>query len=398
MIENNIINLINELTSRYQLPPNIVQEITIKYQNDQRSIDLVRKDIEKACNFYTTQTKLNNIISTTPQLQPGKNYYVTTFDTTSNLYLCPVSVTVTNPEKSEVLVENSFKGYQKHTSVDDIEIALCQIGKLMNFDIVEEYRLYNSNKQKDSIIIKDLANGNEFYDVENLKKRFLKLIGNGKLKKEPWVYSSENLTVANTKEDYKLIIQYGLNILRSLPSILEEDYQKLEEKYFDMIIFDSLINQSERNFKDYGILCDKETKRYSFASLFDNVKPSILKNNDVISINGITCNRYELIECLFYNYYDKIKIRITDILTNKDKYIKNIDIILKYNVDLNNYNMLMNNIITNLNYFERLNTEKSLIENNNNNAGYVSIVQLLLGLGIIMAFSVFIGYLLYTIS
>ena len=40
-------------------------------------------------------------------------------------------------------------------------------------------------KQKDSIIIKDLANGNEFYDVENLKKRFLKLIGNGKLKKEP---------------------------------------------------------------------------------------------------------------------------------------------------------------------------------------------------------------------
>ena len=104
MIENNIINLINELTSRYQLPPNIVQEITIKYQNDQRSIDLVRKDIEKACNFYTTQTKLNNIISTTPPLQPGKNYYVTTFDTTSNLYLCPVSITVTNPEKSEVLV------------------------------------------------------------------------------------------------------------------------------------------------------------------------------------------------------------------------------------------------------------------------------------------------------
>lgn len=398
MIENNIINLINEITSRYQLPPNIVQEITIKYQNDQRSIDLVRKDIEKACNFYTTQTKLNNIISTTPPLQPGKNYYVTTFDTTSNLYLCPVSITVTNPEKSEVLVENSFKGYQKHTSVDDIEIALCQIGKLMNFDIVEEYRLYNSNKQKDSIIIKDLANGNEFYDVENLKKRFLKLIGNGKLKKEPWVYSSENLTVANTKEDYKLIIQYGLNILRSLPSILEEDYQKLEEKYFDMLIFDSLINQSERNFKDYGILCDKETKCYSFASLFDNVKPTILKNNDVISVNGITCNRYELIECLFYNYYDKIKTRITDILTNKDKYIKNIDIILKYNVDLNNYNMLMNNIITNLNYFERLNTEKSLIENNNNNAGYVSIVQLLLGLGIIMAFSVFIGYLLYTIS
>ena len=36
----------------------------------------------------------------------------------------------------------------------------------------KEYRLYNANKQKDSVIIKDLVNDNEFYDVENLKRRF----------------------------------------------------------------------------------------------------------------------------------------------------------------------------------------------------------------------------------
>ena len=174
-------------------------------------------------------------------------------------------------------------------------------------------------------------------------------------------------------------------------------YKKLEEKYFDMLIFDGIINQSERNLKDYGILCDKETKRYTYAPLFDNVYPSILKNNDVISINGITCNRYELIECLFYNYYDKIKNRVDNILTNKDKYINNIAVILKYNVDLNNYNMLLNNMITNLNYYEKLNKEKSLV-NNNSNAGYVSIIQLILGLVIIMGFSVLIGYLLYTVS
>ena len=78
--------------------------------------------------------------------------------------------------------------------------------------------------------------------------------------------------------------------------------------------------------------------------------------------------------------------------------MKNIDIILKYNVDMTNYNMMMNNIITNINYFERLNNEKSLVQNNNSNAGYVSIVQLIIGLVIIMIFSVFIGYLLYTVS
>ena len=57
----------------------------------------------------------------------------------------------------------------------------------------------------------------------------------------------------------------------------------------------------------------------------------------------------------------------------------------------------MNNIITNINYFERLNIEKSLVQNNSN-AGYVSVVQLIVGLLVIMGFSVFIGYLLYTVS
>ena len=393
----NVINLINEIAVKYQLTQMQIQELVTKYHSDTRDINVVKSEIETTSNYYQYQNRLNTIINNTPSIQPGKNYYVTAFDTTSHLFLQPVSIAVTNPETSEVLIENSIKGYQKHTGVDDIEIAISQIGSLMNFDVIEEYRLYNSNKQKDSIIIKDYVNGNEFYDLENLKKRFTKLINNGKLRKEEWVEASEKLTVANNKEDYKLIINYGLNILRSLPSILEEDYKKLEEKYFDMLIFDGIINQSERNLKDYGILCDKETKRYTYAPLFDNVCPSILKNNDVISINGITCNRYELIECLFYNYYDKIKNRIDNILTNKDKYINNIAVILKYNVDLTTHNMMLNNIITNLNYYERLNKEKSLT-NNNPNAGYVSIIQLILGLVIIMGFSVLIGYLLYTVS
>ncbi len=395
--ENNIVNRINEIAREYNLTQEQVQTLTRKYQTDPRDKGKIEQEIKNTCGFYQHQNKLANAINMTKPLEFGKNYYVTAFDKNSNIYLQPVSVVVTNPETSEVLVENTFKGYQKHSGVDDIEIAICQIGTLLDFDIAEEYRLYNNNKQKDSIIIRDIVNENEFYDVENLKKRFNKLINNGKLKKEKWVEISEKLTVANTKEDYKMIVDYGLNILKSLPSILEEDYNKLENKYFDMLLFDCLINQSERNFKDYGILCDRVTKRYSFAPLFDNVFPSILKNNDVISVNGITCNRYELIECLFYNYYDKIKNRVDKILTNKNRYLQNIDIILKYNVDLSSYNMIMNNMITNINYFERLNNERNLVTNNRS-AGYVSIVQLFLALGIIVAFSICIAYLLYCLK
>ena len=395
---NNVVNLINSISPKYGLTKEQVNELIVKYQNDTRNIENIKHEIENIANYYMHQNKLAFTIQNTPSLNPGKNYYLTAFDSNSNIYLQPISITVTNPESSEVLVENTFKGYQKHTQVDDLEIAICQVGKLLNIDIVEEYRVYNATKQKDSIIIRDIIDDDEFYDVEYLKKRFLKLITSGKLKKEKWVDAAEQLKVANTKEDYKTIIDYGLNILKSLPSMLEEDYQKIEKKYFDMLLFDSIINQSERNFKDYGILCNKETKRYSFAPLFDNVFPSILKNNDIIIVNGITCNRYELIECLFYNYYDKIKDRVDSILNKKDKYLQNIDIILKYNLDLSNYNMVLNNIITNLNYFERLNRERSRLETSSSSSGYVNIIQMIIGLIIIAIFSVCIGYLLYCIK
>ena len=395
---NNVVNLINSISPKYGLTKEQVNELIVKYQNDTRNIENIKHEIENIANYYMHQNKLAFTIQNTPSLNPGKNYYLTAFDSNSNIYLQPISITVTNPESSEVLVENTFKGYQKHTQVDDLEIAICQVGKLLNIDIVEEYRVYNATKQKDSIIIRDIIDDDEFYDVENLKKRFLKLITSGKLKKEKWVDAAEQLKVANTKEDYKTIIDYGLNVLKSLPSMLEEDYQKIEKKYFDMLLFDSIINQSERNFKDYGILCDKETKRYSFAPLFDNVFPSILKNNDIIIVNGITCNRYELIECLFYNYYDKIKDRVDSIINKKDKYLQNIDIILKYNLDLSNYNMVLNNIITNLNYFERLNRERSRLETSSSSSGYVNIIQMIIGLIIIAIFSVCIGYLLYCIK
>ena len=60
--------------------------------------------------------------------------------------------------------------------------------------------------------------------------------------------------------------------------------------------------------------------------------------------------------------------------------------------------MLMNNIITNINYFQKIIETKKLQEQNNSgNAGYVNIIQLVIALIIILLFSVGIAYLLYNI-
>lgn len=396
-MNNNILNLINSIAQTYKLNPSEAQGLITKYQNDTRDIATIEKELKTYASYYQHKNIQDSIIMHTPPLTNGNNYYVMTFDNNSHITLEGVTLNEINSETSEIIVNNNFKGTKKQTGVDDLEIAICQIGKLLGFDVVEEYRIYNSNKQKDSIIIKDLKNNDEFYDVENLKKRFQKLINNGKIKKEKWVDTYQNLTVANTKDDYKAAIEYGLNILKILPSILEEDYKSIENKYFEMILFDSIINQSERKFEDYGIICNKDTKRYTFAPLFDNVFPSILKNNDVFHFNGITCNRYELMESLFHNYYDKIKIKVEYILSNKDKILQNIDIIAKYNLDLNTYIMLINNITTNINYIEKLSKERTLSQKNEN-AGFADIATMGVILAIIAIFSIAIAYLLYYIK
>ena len=103
-------------------------------------------------------------------------------------------------------------------------------------------------------------------------------------------------------------------------------------------------------------------------------------------------------ECLFYEYYDKIKDKVEYMLNNKDTIIKTSSVIFKYNLDLNNYNMLLNNFITNINYFKKLTEEKAIIEKNQQNAGYADIFHIILAMVIIFAFSFFIAYLLFSVN
>ena len=103
---------------------------------------------------------------------------------------------------------------------------------------------------------------------------------------------------------------------------------------------------------------------------------------------------------LFFTIYLLYFLIIVCSKKGLNKYKKSTEVLYltyKYKIDINNYNMLMNNMITNINYFERLNKERT-ISRNNNNAGYVNAIQMVVGLAIIIAFSICIAYLLYCIK
>ena len=148
-MSNDTLNLINQIATKYKLTQEEINVIIEKFKEDKRDINTLSKEIEIMSNYFAYQNYFNNIIDSTSPLEPGKSHYVLAIGSNSAPFLQPVSISLLNSETNEVMVENTFKGYQKHDSVDDLEIAICQTGMLLGFDIVEEYRLYNANKQKD---------------------------------------------------------------------------------------------------------------------------------------------------------------------------------------------------------------------------------------------------------
>ena len=83
---NNIINLVNSISTNYSLTQEQTSELVRKYQQDTRNIDMIKREVENIANYYMHQNKLSTTIQNTPSLNPGKNYYVTAFDSNSNIF------------------------------------------------------------------------------------------------------------------------------------------------------------------------------------------------------------------------------------------------------------------------------------------------------------------------
>ena len=57
-MNGNIVNLINEIANKYNLMPNEINELSRRFLNDNRNIELVQRDIENMGNYYFYQHKI----------------------------------------------------------------------------------------------------------------------------------------------------------------------------------------------------------------------------------------------------------------------------------------------------------------------------------------------------
>ena len=402
----NIAKVIDDIVLKYNLTDKQKEEITKKYYNDTRNIITIETELNALADYYNWQNKVTSAIKNAPPLKENQNYYIRTYDEKSNIILQGVNIAKIADTTSginqveKVLIDNKYKAYKKVNKVEladnDLEIAICQIGNLLNVSSAEEYTVYNAKKEKDSIISRSVAMADyeEYYDFTSLKVKVEKYIKEGKIKNSK-VLEYEEFQFQNRKEDYIKIVEKSLQILKSLPMISQKDINSIKSSYFDMIIFSYITNQVHRDLNSYGLICNKKTKEYHFAPLFENniISMPNLKENEC-NFNGYICNRNKLIDCLFENYYENIKEKITYIINNKTRLIKIIDIIAKQNLNMDTYNMLMEKIIKNISYIEQKYQEKNNI-NPGKNAGYVNILNMLIILTIIATISIAIANLIY---
>lgn len=401
----NIETLIETVAYNYNLTPTQKQELLSKYKNATNNPVSLEVELNSIADYYSWQNKVDQAIKNAPPLQANQNYYIRTYDEKSNIVLQGVNIEKISDTNSginqieKVLIDNKYKAYKKVNRVDvadnDLEIAICQIGNLLNVSGAEEYTVYNSHLEKDSIISRSVAETDyeEYYDFTSLNARVEKYIKEGKIKNSK-ITNYQDFQFQNKKEDYIKIIDRSIQILKSLPMISQKDIKEIEKSYFNMIIFGYITNQVDRNLNNYGIICNKKTKEYRFAPLFDNsiiTLPNLEENQ--CSFNGYICDRNKLIDCLFDNYYEDIKEKITYIIDNKTRLIKIIDIISKQNLDLTNYNKLMEKIIKNISYLEQKYQEKNNIVPNAN-AGYVNALNMVIILTIITVVSISLAILL----
>lgn len=398
--------LINSIVDKYKLTPKQKEEIIHKYQNDNRNKITIELELESLGDYYKWQNIVEDAIKNAPPLAENQNYYIRTYDDKSNIVLQGVNIekiadTTSGINQIEkVFIDNKYRAYKKVNKVDvadnDLEIAICQIGNLLNVSGAEEYTVYNSNKEKDSIISRSVAvdDCEEYYDFTTLNVKVEKYIKEGKIKNSK-VPEYRDFEFHNSKEDYIKLIEKSIQIIRSLPMISQKDIRAIKAGYFDMIIFGYITNQVHRNLNNYGLICNKKTKEYHFAPLFENgiiSMPNLTENQ--CSFNDHICDRNRLIDCLFDSYYEDIREKITYIVTNKTRLIKIIDIIAKQNLDINNYNMLMEKIIKNISYLETKYQEKNNIITNNK-AGFVNMLNMFIILTIITIISIGIANIIY---
>lgn len=228
-----------------------------------------------------------------------------------------------------VLVNNHIKGYLKmkdNNLVDDADLAISQIGKLLNVFVTDIYRI-EDNKHNQGILSVDIMNEDTLESKtigSIINKHYGKVLNQDHY--SSWVKELMSLpdsgkeTPLQDELSLKTLIELGFTIIfEEYPNMSDKEKKSYKQNYFKMLVFDFLTNQLDRNSENFGILILKD-KRIQFAPLYDNgcvVDYEHLNENSARFMMKI-CDKKAFIQVLFKYYFDEIKDFIEKMIGSKE--------------------------------------------------------------------------------
>lgn len=267
-----------------------------------------------------------------------------------------------------VLVNNSLKGYLKmkdSSLIDDVDLAVSQIGKLLKVKITDIYRVEDSKHNKGilsvDIINNDIKESRTIGSIIN--SHYNDVLQNVKyfswMKELMSLPESDREHIIKDEASLKTLIDLGyLVVFEEYSNMSEKEKQEYKQKYLEMLVFDFLTNQLDRNSENFGVSVTKDEK-IVLSPLYDNgcvIDYDHLNENATRFMMKI-CDRTELIKVLFKYYFKDIEIFVKRVIGSADIQTK-IDNIVDVYLDENDALWYKGIIDFNLKILKKLYKEK----------------------------------------
>ena len=298
-------------------------------------------------------------ISSIDKLKRGNNCYLLSYDQGIKVLeqANVKELKELNPYLKVVSINKVNKGIQKENSIsNDYELIMSDIAYLLNIDYAKTYRVFDKNMNPQGVININFEEENERFLTLEEALRFIEeespsFTLTQKLKDYHDKQVRFGLTEVKTKKDYKENIEYVLDLFKALPDITTENFNELKKSYLNMKIFELLTNSLNNNLSNFGIIVNKESKKYTYR-----LSPSYNKYTvDIPSIkpdsticNFFIVNKRELLNILIQNYYKDTKQLLTLISNNKKTLLPIISQIIKEHLNYDEYNKYYNLINENI--------------------------------------------------
>lgn len=348
--EEKINNLAENLSKTDKTIGEIYTLIDNKFSNQVRKVNH---------NNYLASLK-EYYISSIDKLKRGNNCYLLSYDQGIKV-LEQANVKVLkelNPYLNVVSINKVNKGTQKENSIsNDYELIMSDIAYLLNIDYAKTYRVFDKNMEPKGVININFEEENERFLTLEEALRFIEeespsFTLTQKLKDYHDKKVRFGLKQIKNKKDYKDNIEYVIDLFKALPDITTKNLNELKKSYLNMKVFEILTNSLNNNLSNFGIIVNKESKKYTYR-----LSPSYNKytteletlNSEETICNFFIVNKRELLNTLIQNYYKDIKQLLTLIANNKKSLLAIMSQIIKEHLNYDEYNkyykVITNNIV-----------------------------------------------------